>query len=119
MTTTASGLLYKITKSNPEGKAPKAGDMVSVHYAGKLTNGQEFDNFSKEVNLSKFQSMLDQVIKGWDEGIQLLKEGEAATLLIPSELGYGTRGAGRCNSTKCLANLRCGIGESKITYSNI
>lgn len=64
MTTTASGLLYKITKYNPEGKSPKAGDMVSVHYAGKLTNGQEFDNsFKKEVSLSKFQSELDKLLK--------------------------------------------------------
>ena len=47
MTTTASGLLYKITKSNPEGKSSKAGDMVSVHYAGKLTNGQNLIILSK------------------------------------------------------------------------
>ena len=94
MTTTASGLLYKITKSNPEGKAPKAGDIVSVHYAGKLTNGQEFDNSFKRGEPIEIPIGVGQVIKGWDEGIQLLKEGEAATLLIPSELGYGTRGAG-------------------------
>ena len=94
MTTTASGLLYKITKSNPEGKSPKAGDMVSVHYAGKLTNGQEFDNSFKRGEPIEIPIGVGQVIKGWDEGIQLLKEGEAATLLIPSELGYGTRGAG-------------------------
>ena len=94
MTKTASGLLYKITRSNPEGKAPKAGDMVSVHYAGKLTNGQEFDNSFKRGEPIEIPIGVGQVIKGWDEGIQLLKEGEAATLLIPSELGYGTRGAG-------------------------
>ena len=94
MTTIAFGLLYKITKSNPEGKAPKAGDMVSVHYAGKLTNGQEFDNSFKRGEPIEIPIGVGQVIKGWDEGIQLLKEGEAATLLIPSELGYGTRGAG-------------------------
>ncbi len=94
MATTASGLMYKITKSNPEGKAPKAGDLVSVHYAGKLTNGQEFDNSFKRGEPIEIPIGVGQVIKGWDEGIQLLKEGEAATLLIPSELGYGTRGAG-------------------------
>ena len=94
MITTASGLMYKITKSNPEGKAPKAGDVVSVHYAGKLTNGQEFDNSFKRGEPIEIPIGVGQVIKGWDEGIQLLKEGEAATLLIPSELGYGTRGAG-------------------------
>ena len=94
MTATASGLMYKITKSNPEGKAPKNGDIVSVHYAGKLTNGQEFDNSFKRGEPIEFPIGVGQVIKGWDEGIQLLKEGESATLLIPSELGYGARGAG-------------------------
>ena len=94
MTTTASGLMYKITKSNSEGKAPKAGDMVSVHYAGKLTNGQEFDNSFKRGEPIEIPIGAGQVIKGWDEGILLLKEGESATLLIPSELGYGARGAG-------------------------
>ncbi len=94
MRTTASGLMYKITKSNSEGKAPKAGDMVSVHYAGKLTNGQEFDNSFKRGEPIEIPIGAGQVIKGWDEGILLLKEGESATLLIPSELGYGARGAG-------------------------
>lgn len=94
MTATASGLLYKIIKSNPSGKAPKAGDVVAVHYAGRLTNGQEFDNSFKRGEPIEFSLGVGQVIKGWDEGIQLLKEGESGTLLIPSELGYGARGAG-------------------------
>ena len=94
MSKTASGLLYKISKSNPEGKAPKAGDIVAVHYAGKLTNGKEFDNSFKRGEPIEFSVGVGQVIKGWDEGILLLKEGEAATFLIPSELGYGARGAG-------------------------
>ena len=94
MSKTASGLLYKISKSNPEGKAPKAGDIVAVHYAGKLTNGKEFDNSFKRGEPIEFSVGVGQVIKGWDEGILLLKEGETATFLIPSELGYGARGAG-------------------------
>lgn len=93
MTATASGLLYKITKST-EGKAPKAGDMVAVHYAGKLTNGQEFDNSFKRGEPIEFPVGTGRVIKGWDEGIMLLKEGEQATFLIPSNLAYGERGAG-------------------------
>ncbi len=93
MTATASGLLYKITKST-EGKAPKAGDMVAVHYAGRLTNGQEFDNSFKRGEPIEFPVGTGRVIKGWDEGIMLLKEGEQATLLIPSNLAYGERGAG-------------------------
>ncbi|WP_300669187.1 peptidylprolyl isomerase [Soonwooa sp.] len=94
MQSTPSGLFYKITKQNPSGKAPKAGDVVSVHYAGKLVDGEEFDNSFKRGEPIQIPIGVGQVIKGWDEGIQLLKEGEAATLLIPASLGYGERGAG-------------------------
>lgn len=93
MQQTASGLYYKITKAT-DGKAPKAGDMVSVHYAGKLVDGTEFDSSFKRGEPIEFNVGVGQVIKGWDEGIMLLKEGETATFLIPSELGYGARGAG-------------------------
>lgn len=94
MQVTPSGLYYKITKSNPSGKAPKAGDMVAVHYAGKLVDGTEFDSSFKRNQPIEIPIGVGQVIRGWDEGILLLKEGESATLLIPSELGYGARGAG-------------------------
>ncbi len=93
MQETESGLFYKITK-NTEGKAPKKGDTVSVHYAGKLVDGSEFDNSFKRGEPIQIPIGLGHVIKGWDEGIMLLKEGETATLLIPAELGYGARGAG-------------------------
>lgn len=93
MEQTASGLYYKITKKT-SGKQPKSGDTVLVHYAGRLTNGQEFDNSFRRGEPIEIPIGVGRVIKGWDEGIMLLKEGEAATLLIPSELGYGARGAG-------------------------
>jgi FKBP-type peptidyl-prolyl cis-trans isomerase len=93
MQTTPSGLHYKITKQGT-GKQPKAGDMVAVHYAGRLMNGQEFDNSFKRGQPIEFTVGVGQVIKGWDEGIMLLNEGSSATLMIPSELGYGARGAG-------------------------
>ncbi|MBW7674368.1 peptidylprolyl isomerase [Chryseobacterium sp. LJ756] len=93
MQVTASGLYYKITKKT-EGKAPKAGDNISVHYAGKLTNGTEFDSSFKRNEPLEFPVGTGRVIKGWDEGILLLKEGETATLLIPPAMGYGERGAG-------------------------
>ncbi|WP_245539725.1 peptidylprolyl isomerase [Riemerella columbina] len=93
MTTTASGLMYKKTHET-DGKAPKAGDSVAVHYAGRLVNGQEFDNSFKRGEPIEFPVGMGRVIKGWDEGIMLLKEGEKATLLIPSDLAYGARGAG-------------------------
>ncbi|WKS94440.1 peptidylprolyl isomerase [Riemerella columbina] len=93
MTTTNSGLMYKITQST-NGASPKAGDMVAVHYAGRLVTGQEFDNSFKRGEPIEFPVGTGRVIKGWDEGIMLLKEGEKATLLIPSDLAYGQRGAG-------------------------
>ncbi|MCC2591541.1 peptidylprolyl isomerase [Chryseobacterium sp. MFBS3-17] len=93
MQKTASGLFYKITKTT-DGKAPKAGDNVAVHYAGKLVDGTEFDSSFKRGQPLEFPVGMGRVIKGWDEGIMLLKEGETATLLIPSELGYGANGAG-------------------------
>ena len=93
MQSTPSGLYYKITKTS-NGAAPKAGSQVSVHYAGKLINGEEFDSSFKRNQPIDIPIGVGQVIKGWDEGIMLLKEGEAATLLIPSSLGYGERGAG-------------------------
>lgn len=94
MQKTSSGLYYKITKTNPSGKAAKAGDNVAVHYAGKLVNGTEFDNSFKRGEPITFPVGMGRVIKGWDEGILMLKEGEAATFLIPPGLGYGERGAG-------------------------
>lgn len=94
MQSTASGLKYKITKENPSGISPKKGDKVAVHYAGRLTNGQEFDSSFKRNEPISITIGVGQVIRGWDEGILLLKEGERATLMIPSDLGYGARGAG-------------------------
>ncbi len=93
MTTTPSGLMYKITQST-DGAHPEKGSTVAVHYTGMLTNGQVFDSSYKRGEPIEFPVGMGHVISGWDEGIMLLKEGEKATLLIPSELGYGARGAG-------------------------
>ena len=93
MQVTPSGLYYKITKTT-DGKAPTAGNEIAVHYVGKLIDGTEFDNSVKRGEPIKFPVGMGRVIKGWDEGIMLLKEGEKATLLIPPALGYGERGAG-------------------------
>ena len=93
MQSTPSGLYYKITKTTA-GAVPQKGDQVSVHYAGKLVDGTEFDSSFKRNQPIDIPIGVGQVIKGWDEGIMLLKEGETATLLIPSELGYGANGAG-------------------------
>ena len=93
MQQTPSGLYYKITKKGNGAKA-EAGNTVSVHYAGKLVNGNEFDNSFKRGEPIDFPVGMGRVIKGWDEGILLLNEGDEATFLIPPDLGYGARGAG-------------------------
>ena len=90
---TDSGLKYIITKKG-EGPKPTSGQTVSVHYAGYLTDGQKFDSSYDRNQPIEFPIDTGRVIKGWDEGIMLLNVGTKAKLIIPSELGYGSRGAG-------------------------
>ena len=92
-TTTDSGLKYKINKPS-DGANAKNGDKVRVHYSGKLTNGSEFDSSFKRNKPFEFIVGEGRVIKGWDEALKILKLGENATFVIPSNLGYGARGAG-------------------------
>jgi len=87
---TASGLVYEMLKEG-KGKNPAATDTVEVHYHGTLTNGLVFDS-SVERN-KKISFPLNRVIKGWTEGLQLVKEGGKIKLIIPSELAYGKAGA--------------------------
>jgi FKBP-type peptidyl-prolyl cis-trans isomerase len=89
--TTASGLQYKMTKEGT-GLAPDANDKVTVHYHGTTIDGQIFDSSVQRGEPATFG--LNQVITGWTEGLQLLKEGGKATLYIPQNLAYGARGAG-------------------------
>ncbi|MDO5059439.1 MAG: FKBP-type peptidyl-prolyl cis-trans isomerase [Neisseria sp.] len=88
--TTASGLQYKVNKEGT-GAMPKATDIVAVEYVGRLIDGTEFDN--RQGDPVAFP--LDQVIKGWTEGLQLMKEGAEYTFYIPAELGYGDRATGK------------------------
>ncbi len=90
---TDSGLRYKILKKGDGNKAEK-GNTVSVHYEGSLTNGQVFDSSYQRKQPIDFQIGIGQVIPGWDEGISLLKVGDKARFVIPSELAYGSAGAG-------------------------
>lgn len=90
---TASGLRYKIIQ-NGKGVAAVKNKKVSVHYEGSLENGQIFDSSYKRKEPIEFTLGIGQVISGWDEGVALLKEGDKARLVIPSDLGYGARGAG-------------------------
>lgn len=91
--TTESGLKYKIIHEG-NGQRAKAGDMVSVHYTGKLTNDSIFDSSYNRNQPLKFKLGAGQVIKGWDEGIALLNVGDKAIFTIPPELGYGSRAVG-------------------------
>lgn len=93
MTQTESGLFYKVTKEG-EGDTPTKGKLVSVHYTGKLKNGKVFDSSYYRNKPIQFPVGVGQVIAGWDEGIMLLNKGSKAKLVIPSNLGYGARGAG-------------------------
>jgi FKBP-type peptidyl-prolyl cis-trans isomerase FkpA len=91
--TTASGLIYEdITEGS--GDAARAGQAISVHYTGWLTDGSKFDS-SKDRN-DPFDFLLGggQVIGGWDEGVQGMKVGGVRKLTIPPHLGYGAYGAG-------------------------
>jgi len=91
---TATGLRYKITQTNAEGKPAKRGDNVQVHYTGTLLDGTKFDSSVDRGQPISFAVGTGRVIPGWDEGIMLLKEGEKARFVIPPYLGYGERGAG-------------------------
>jgi FKBP-type peptidyl-prolyl cis-trans isomerase len=90
---TDSGLRYQIIQKG-QGKAAEKGKTVSVHYKGQLSDGTVFDSSYKRNEPIDFPLGVGQVIKGWDEGIQLLKVGDKARLVIPSNLGYGPQGAG-------------------------
>ena len=90
---TASGLYYTITKRG-DGAQAVPGKTVAVHYTGKLTSGKVFDTSRERGEPISFPLGRGQVIPGWDEGIALLKVGDAATLYIPSSLAYGPQGAG-------------------------
>jgi len=91
--TTDTGLVIIKTFAG-NGAKPIAGKEVKVHYSGKLLNGKVFDSSYDNQKPIKFPIGVGRVIKGWDEGIMKLVEGDKATFVIPSYLAYGDRGAG-------------------------
>ena len=93
MIETESGLKYKVFKKG-SGPNAKIDDVLSVHYSLKLIDGSEIDSSFTRGEPIEFTCGVGQVIKGWDEAMQLLNKGSKATLVIPSELGYGSTGAG-------------------------
>jgi peptidylprolyl isomerase len=93
MKQTKSGLKYKITHHG-NGEHAKIGDVVVLHYTGKLENGEKFDSSYDRNKPFEFELGKGRVIKGWDEGVALLQIGDKATFIIPPELGYGARDLG-------------------------
>lgn len=89
--TTASGLQYEVLEEGT-GAQPSAGDQVTVHYTGKLIDGTVFDSSVERGEPATFG--VTQVIPGWVEALQLMKEGAKWRLFIPSNLAYGPNGAG-------------------------
>ena len=90
---TESGLRYQIIQKGSGVKASK-GKNISVHYKGQLADGRVFDSSYDRKQPIDFTVGVGQVIKGWDEGLQLLQVGDKARLVIPSHLAYGSQGAG-------------------------
>lgn len=97
MITTASGLQYEDLVEG-QGAVAQAGSPVTVHYTGWLDNngqnGSKFDSSKDRNDPFQFHLGAGMVIKGWDEGVQGMKEGGQRLLVIPASLGYGARGAG-------------------------
>jgi peptidylprolyl isomerase len=91
--TTPSGLKYEVITAGT-GAIPKAGQTVIVHYTGTLDDGTKFDSSRDRNEPFKFKLGAGQVIKGWDEGLATMKVGDRRNLILPPELGYGSRGAG-------------------------
>ena len=92
--TTESGLRY-VDDVLGSGNLPKAGDKVKVHYTGTLEDGTKFDSSRDRNKPFEFTLGVGQVIKGWDEGLSTMRPGGQRKLVIPADLGYGDRGAGK------------------------
>lgn len=91
--TNPSGLKY-VELEEGTGPTPERGQTVVVHYTGTLENGKKFDSSRDRNSPFEFKIGIGQVIKGWDEGLSTMKAGGRRQLIIPPELGYGSRGAG-------------------------
>lgn len=93
MVRTASGLQYADTEEG-SGREARSGDRVSVHYTGWLENGTKFDSSLDRGQPFEFVLGAGRVIRGWEEGVQGMREGGRRRLVIPPELGYGPRAVG-------------------------
>ncbi|MGP0591183.1 FKBP-type peptidyl-prolyl cis-trans isomerase [Nitrospira sp. T9] len=93
MMTTPSGLQY-VDLAIGSGREAHPGETAIVHYTGTLTDGKKFDSSKDRNSPFSFRLGAGQVIKGWDEGVEGMKIGGIRKLVIPPQLGYGSRGAG-------------------------
>jgi peptidylprolyl isomerase len=111
VTTTPSGLKY-VDLQEGTGETPTNGQTVVVHYTGTLEDGTKFDSSRDRGQPFQFRIGVGQVIKGWDEGVGSMKVGGRRQLIIPPELGYGSRGIGPIppNSTLVFDVELLGIG---------
>lgn len=109
--TTDSGLEYTDLVVGT-GASPEKGKLVTVHYTGTLQDGTKFDSSRDRGEPFKFKIGVGQVIKGWDEGVASMKVGGRRQLVIPPELGYGSRGIGPIppNSTLIFDVELLGVG---------
>lgn len=117
---TESGLKYIVVYTG-DGEKAVAGKSVEVHYTGYLTNGKVFDSSVERNEPIEFVLGNKQVIKGWDEGISLMKKGDKLRLIIPPELAYGEKGAGNVippNATLIFDVELVSIGEPKISMES-
>jgi peptidylprolyl isomerase len=97
---TLSGLQYQVLAKGEGSVHPKASDTVTVHYHGTLIDGTVFDSSVERGEPIAFP--LNQVIKGWTEGVQLMVEGEKTRFFIPSNLAYGNRSTGKITGGSVL-----------------
>lgn len=100
ITTTASGLQYAVKKEG-DGKSPTINDIVSVKYTGKLIDGTVFDSTEKNGGMPAIFPLAG-VVKGWQEGLQLMKEGSEYTLFLPAALAYGEQPVGSIPANSSL-----------------
>lgn len=115
-TTTTSGLKYIVLKKGT-GKKSKVGKAVEVNYTGWLIDGKKFDSSVDRNETFEFTLGASQVIKGWDEGLALMRVGDKFRFIIPSELAYGEKGAGEIippNSTLIFDVELIGIHALKL-----
>jgi FK506-binding protein 1 len=89
-----NGLSLRVLKPGDGKTFPKAGQELSMHYIGTLSDGTKFDSSRDRGTPFQFIIGVGQVIPGWDQGVMKMSLGERAVLHVPSELGYGARGAG-------------------------